>query len=157
RLRGVLDSNHLKAALQKIVQRHEILRCRFPTTEGAPVQVVDAELQLEFPLINLAELPEANRESEAQKKLKETAQQPFNLAQGPLIRSLLVRLSAEEHLLLVVMHHIICDGWSLAVLFRELELTCSALAQNREPQLPELPLQYGDYSWWQRQTVAGNH
>jgi len=155
RLRGHLDHHSLKLALQHVIDRHEILRSRFPTIDGAPAQMVEAENEIDLPILDLIDVSELDREEEARRKLKEASQRPFNLGKGPLIRAEVVVLKAQEHLLLIVMHHIVCDGWSLAVLFRELELAYSALSKSREPHLPELPLQYGDYAWWQQQTIAG--
>src|SRR4051812_4792421 len=153
RLAGPLDIQALERSLQNIVERHEILHTRFPSLEGAPLQLIEAAPVLDLPLVDLVRVPDGERESQAQKRLKQAAQEPFNLASGPLIRALLLRLGPAEHLLLVVMHHIVSDGWSLGVLFRELELSYSAITQQKPAELPELQIQYADYAHWQQQTL----
>src|SRR5712671_3212976 len=122
RLRGPLDVAAVERAIAQIAERHEILRTRFPAVDGTPIQVIDSPHSSSVPLIDLSEHPAEEREARAQAAMKAEAQRPFDLSTGPLLRTLLVRLSAEEHLLLTVMHHIISDGWSSGIFFRELQI-----------------------------------
>jgi amino acid adenylation domain-containing protein len=155
RLTGILDVNALKGALNFIVARHDALRTTFTTTEGTPSQVVAAVVKLDLELIDLSSELEVELETSAQRVLQEEARRPFDLSQGPLIRSILVRLSAHEHILLVTMHHIVTDGWSVGIFQRELSAAYQAFAAGHAPDLPALPIQYPDYSCWQRQSFMG--
>jgi aspartate racemase len=155
RLTGVLDSTALECALNSIVSRHDALRTTFTTLDGTPSQVVAPEVTLALPLIDLSGEAEAEREAAAQRLLQHESRRPFDLSQGPLIRSLLVRLSDEEHILLVTMHHIVTDGWSIGIFQRELSALYQAAFTGEASTLPELPIQYPDYSSWQRRWFAG--
>ena len=154
RLSGNLNVHALERAIQIIIDRHEVLRTRFPAVDGSPIQLIEPTLRIELPLVDLTQLPEAEREQRTRERFKEAAQEAFNLATGPLIRCLLVRKSEQEHALLVVMHHIISDGWSLGLLFRELSLAYQSITRQQPAQLPELRIQYADYAQWQHQTAA---
>ncbi len=153
RLTGSLNVTALEQSLHELVQRHEILRTTFPSVDGLPVQVISKETALTLPLINLEELSPNQREAEAQRQAKQEAQRPFNLAQGPLFRAKLLRLTAREHVLLLNMHHIISDGWSFDVSFRELTALYQAFASNKPSPLPKLPIQYADFALWQREWI----
>src|SRR5688572_26820109 len=117
-LEGDLNVVALERSLNEIVRRHEILRTTFPAESGRPVQVIAASLSLSLSFIDLSHLPDG--ESEARRLAREEAEKPFDLACGPLLRTTLVRLSAECHLLLVTLHHIVADGWSVTLLVQEL-------------------------------------
>jgi hypothetical protein len=119
RLTGALQLSALQQSLNEIIRRHEVLRTRFVTVDGEPVQVIEAELELKLEVIDLSGLSEDQRETEALKLAEATAARGFDLTTGPLLRPTLLRLSAEEHILLLTMHHIISDGWSLGILVRE--------------------------------------
>ncbi|MDH3978563.1 MAG: amino acid adenylation domain-containing protein, partial [Gammaproteobacteria bacterium] len=136
----------LQAAVQHIVQRHEMLRTRFDSVGGKPVQVVMPELSLPVRQASLGDQSAASW----QKHLAELAAQPFDLEQGPLLHLHLLSGAGAEHALLVVIHHMISDGLSNAVLFEELAIVYEALADGREPSLPPLPAQYADFALWQR-------
>ena len=155
RLTGALDADALKKALNSIVARHDALRTRFTTLDGTPSQVVAPELALELPLSDLSTKPESEREAAAHRLLQHEARRPFDLSQGPLIRSLLVRLDEQKHILLVTMHHIVTDGWSVGIFQRELSALYRAVQNGQPAALPELPIQYPDYSSWQRRWFAG--
>ncbi len=155
RLTGSLNVTALEQSLHELIQRHEILRTTFPAVDGLPVQVISQERALTMPLINLEELLPNQREAEAQRQAKQEAQRAFNLAQGPLFRAKLLRLTAQEHVLLLNMHHIISDGWSFDVSFRELTVLYKALASNKPSPLPKLPIQYADFAFWQREWIQG--
>ncbi|MGZ4031267.1 MAG: non-ribosomal peptide synthetase [Tumebacillaceae bacterium] len=154
RLHGPLHVPTLEQSLQAIVARHESLRTTFASQEGTPMQVVHPSLLLELPQTDLSGLAEAEREEQLQKVIaaENTA---FTLGTGPLIRARLVRMSDSEHVLVVNMHHIISDGWSMSVFIRELGAFYEAFAAGREASLPEMPLQYADYSIWQRDWMQG--
>jgi aspartate racemase len=155
RLTGVLDFNALKNALNSIVARHDALRTRFTTLEGTPSQVVTPGLTIELPVSDLSSESETDLEAAAQRLLQHEARRPFDLSQGPLIRSLLVRLDEQEHILLVTMHHIVTDGWSVGIFQRELSALYQAAKNGQPATLPDLPVQYPDYSSWQRRWFAG--
>jgi aspartate racemase len=155
RLTGALDVAALKKTLNHLVERHEALRTTFGTTEGVPMQVVREQLELELPLVDLSELDEAERELESARVLRDETRRPFDLAQGPLIRALLVRLAEDEHILLIAMHHIITDGWSIGIMHREVMDLYEAFSSGRPSPLPELKIQYPDYALWHRQWFQG--
>ncbi|MFY2559116.1 amino acid adenylation domain-containing protein [Corallococcus terminator] len=148
RLRGPLDVDLLQRSLDALTRRHESLRTVFPSTDGSPVQHVLAPTPVTVRQVELQGLAE-------EQLLTEEAERPFDLASGPLMRVTLVRLAHQEHLLLLTLHHIIADGWSLRVLTRELVELYTALRQGRLAVLAELPLQYGDYARWQRHWLQG--
>ncbi|MDP3846050.1 MAG: amino acid adenylation domain-containing protein [Pseudomonas sp.] len=155
RLRGHLDCAALHAAFQALVRRHEALRTSFREQNGEPTQLIHGDLNLPLPVVDLGHLPPAEREAAARHLLIEEATRPFDLSQAPLLRLTLVRLAADEHLLLVVLHHIIADGWSMGVLVSELAQLYRAALEGREAALPDLPIQYADYAVWQRQRLDG--
>src|SRR5829696_8711773 len=158
RLEGPLDAASLEASLNEIVRRHEALRTIFSTHDGEPVQIILSELRLALPLIDLSHLPAAERETAIRQLCEEEASQPFDLSTGPLVRVRLLRLAKlpeEEHVLLLSMHHIISDGWSIGLLIRELATLYEAYAAGTESALKELSLQYGDYARWQRESLQG--
>src|SRR5712691_3579350 len=152
RLTGRLDIAALRQALDCIVARHQALRTTFSLVAGIPRQMIAEQLSLELPLIDLSELPEAEREAEAQRRLKQEAMRPFDLSRGPLVRAVLLRLTPNEHILLVTMHHIVTDGWSVGVFHQELTALYEAVSAGRPSPLGELPIQYADYAQWQRQS-----
>ncbi|MFL6284241.1 MAG: amino acid adenylation domain-containing protein [Pyrinomonadaceae bacterium] len=150
RLEGALDVAALEKSLNKVVRRHEVLRTSFVEVEGEPVQVVAPEARVELPLLDLSTLAPDEREDEARRLVGEEAARPFDLARG-VLRALLLRLSAEEHVLLVTMHHVAGDGWSMGVFVRELTALYEAYSAGEESPLQELPIQYADYATWQRE------
>jgi amino acid adenylation domain-containing protein len=154
RISGVVNVTALSKAVQAIVARQESLRTVFTLAEGEPKQVVLPSLEIDLPVNDLSGLPESEREQEALRMAAEEARKPFNLESGPLVRILLVRLRSDEHTLVLIMHHIITDGWSMNVMFRELAELYDSFAAGREPQLSPLPVQYSDFSQWQRKNVT---
>jgi amino acid adenylation domain-containing protein len=155
RLSGMLQREVLERTLSEIVRRHEILRTHFEEAGGKPVQVISPAAPLPLPVTDLSELDEAGREATAIRLAAEEAATAFDLARGPLIRAKLLRLSEEEHVVLLTMHHIVTDGWSTGVLVREVAALYEAYARGLESPLPELELQYADYAAWQRQWLQG--
>src|SRR5579871_2685752 len=155
RLRGALHVETLRRVLETIVARHEVLRTLFPRLEGDPIQRIAAQAELRLSVFDLSKLPPAIRGPEADRRITEEARVPFSLADGPLIRCLLVRMDAEEHRLVVVMHHIITDGWSQGVFLQELTALYNAFSMDAPSPLPALPIQYADYAVWQREWLRG--
>ncbi|MBK3441399.1 non-ribosomal peptide synthetase [Pseudomonas lactis] len=153
-LRGELDEDALRHSFQQLIKRHEALRTRFYERDGQAFQRVEASADFELPLIDLSDLPHAEREARAQQVREDLARSPFDLEKGPLLRVTLVRLDDEEHQLLVTLHHIIADGWSLNILIDEFSRLYAAAAQGQSLELPPLALQYADYGSWQRQWLA---
>ncbi len=154
RLIGKLDVEALERSLNEIVARHEALRTTFTTIDGQPMQVIAPRLSLTLPVIDLSRFPDDERAAET-RRLREEALRPFNLERGPLFRASLLRVSEEEHLLLLAMHHIVSDGWSLGVLIRELAALYEAFVAGKISSLPELPIQYADFGVWQREWLSG--
>ena len=152
RLRGRLDVSVLAATLSEVVRRHEILRTTFDTIDGRPVQVVAPAQVLPLPFIDLSALP--NAEKEARRLAYQEAIKPFNLTRGPLLRATLLKLDEEDHVVLLTMHHIISDGWSVNVLTREVAALYSAFSNGQTAPLAELPIQYADYAAWQREWLT---
>jgi hypothetical protein len=150
RLRGPLDEAALQRSVNALVERHEILRSRFPSVRGRPVRVVVPAEALDWWHVNLAVLTPASLEVELRRLAATEAARPFDVERGPLIRVGLVRASNADHLLLLSLHHIVSDGWSMGVLTRELSELYSAYATGREPHLSPLRVQYADYASWQR-------
>ena len=155
RVRGTLAGAALEQSLQEIVQRHEVLRTHFMVVEGQPIQVIEAQQKVQLPVISLREIPEEVREDHLQHWLEQEAQRPFSLETGPLLRAQLVEVKEQEHVLLLCMHHIISDGWSMGVLLRELAALYTAYIAGEPSPLPALPVQYADFALWQREWLQG--
>lgn len=155
RLTGPLDAAAFERSLDEIVRRHESLRTIFVAIDGTPLQTVLPPKTALLRLIDLRSLPESEREQEAVRLATEEARAPFDLERGPLLRVRLLQLNAEEHVMLLTLHHIISDGWSLAVLFHELSALYEAFSSGEEAGLAELAVQYGDYATWQRAWLSG--
>ncbi|MFL5386105.1 MAG: condensation domain-containing protein, partial [Longimicrobiaceae bacterium] len=155
RLGGTLDEAALRRALGEVVRRHEALRTVFAEVDGSAVQVIAPFGGFALPVEDLSGLGEADREAAARRRAGEEAARPFDLSAGPLFRAALLRLGSEDHVLLLSMHHIVSDGWSMGVLFREFSVLYAAYREGRESPLPELAVQYADYAVWQREQLAG--
>ncbi|MFL5540686.1 MAG: amino acid adenylation domain-containing protein, partial [Longimicrobiaceae bacterium] len=153
RLRGGLDRVALRRALDAMLARHEALRTTFVEVEGEPVQRIAEESRFHLLEHDLGEHPDAA--AELRRLAAEEVGAPFDLEQGPLIRGRLVRLPEDHHVLLVTMHHIVSDGWSMGVFTRELGALYGAFRRGEPDPLPPLPVQYADYAAWQRKWVAG--
>ncbi len=153
RLRGPLDADALARALNAVVARHASLRTTFAmTADGRAHQVIAPALTLTLGREDLTALPEAEREAAARRRARAEAQRPFDLAAGPLLRASLLHLGADDHALLLTLHHIVADGWSMTVLVRELLAFYQA---GEQAPLPALPLQYADFAGWQRRWLQG--
>jgi amino acid adenylation domain-containing protein len=157
-LKGRLHTEALERSLCEIISRHEILRTRFDIEDGQPVQVVLPWLpgDLErLPIIDLSARPETARKQEALRLADEEAGQVFDLSKGPLFKAKLLRLADEEHILLLTLHHIISDGWSVEVLVKELCLLYEAFTESKPSPLPPLQIQYADFAVWQIEYLQG--
>ena len=155
RLLGPLDVDAYERALREVVRRHEVLRTTIATVEGRPVQIVHAEVPFWGGLVDLSALPVAEREPVARAQAAEDARLPFDLARGPLLRARLIRLDAEQHLLLLTMHHIVSDAWTRGIMSREIRALYEAFRAGEASPLPELTVQYADFAEWQRGWLSG--
>lgn len=149
RLEGTVSIEQLERALERIISRHAVLRTGIVAVDGSPVQLVHPCAPFRIPVIDLSTLPAADADREALRIASSEAQSSFNLGVPPLIRVTLLRLRERVWTLLVTAHHIVCDGWSIGVLARELVEICAAEHVGRPAELPELPVSYGDYAEWQ--------
>jgi hypothetical protein len=154
RLEGDLRLDAFGAAFQHVVDRHEALRTRFE--RDSQVQVVAESWTVSPTLVDLSGLAARARERELGRVKLDVVRRPFDLWSAPPLRVVVVRVGAEEHVLLLVIHHIVCDGWSLGVLAMELSVAYTAWCDGQPPKLPELPVQYGDFSLWQRDRLSGD-
>jgi amino acid adenylation domain-containing protein len=155
RLVGALDVEALTRTLDEVVRRHETLRTRFVERDGRAVQHVEAPRRVELPCLDLSDLPVEQRWQRCKAQLTRQAAEPFDLSAGPPIRARLIRLGEADHVVALVLHHIVSDGWSTGVLVRELAALYSAFSRGEPSPLPELPLQYADYAHWQREWLKG--
>ena len=151
RFRGRLDPALLMRSLNAIIARHEVLRASFPEVDGVVAPKIAPHFALPRQEIDLTALPDETREHRARDLMVEKCREPYDLARGPLLRFLLIRLREDESLGLLMMHHAVSDGWSTKVLFREFVALYQAYASRSEPQLPPLSIQYSDYAAWQRE------
>jgi amino acid adenylation domain-containing protein/non-ribosomal peptide synthase protein (TIGR01720 family) len=156
RLRGPLDAGALRRALTEIVRRHEVLRTSFGFVDGRPLGRVHDPLAVEVPLTRWPALPPAEREDAARREIAAEARRPFDLAAAPLLRTRLFELGEGDHVLSIVMHHIVSDAWTEGVFYRELGRLYEAFVAGRPSPLPELAVQYGDFAAWQRGWLTGD-
>jgi len=155
RMTGRLDVEALQSAINNIVERHEALRTIFPAQDGKPLQRILPALRIELPVIDLGGIQADEQHQQASHVAEQEARRPFDLATGPLMRVTLLRLAEDAHVLLVTMHHIVSDGWSLVVFVKELSEFYRAHQEGTRAALGALPLQYADFSAWQRQRLQG--
>jgi amino acid adenylation domain-containing protein len=151
---GALDVRALEQSLNEVVRRHESLRTTFAPRDGQPVQVISEDLTLSLPECDLSGLEETDRRLRIKDMMIEGMRQPFDLTCGPLLRATLWRLNNETHVLFVVMHHIISDGWSIGVFVREVQALYQAVSLGAPSPLPDLPIQFADYAYWQRHRLS---
>ncbi|WP_217441728.1 non-ribosomal peptide synthetase [Myxococcus sp. CA039A] len=156
RLRGTLHTAALERSFTALLERHESLRTTFLARDGEPIQHIHPAAPFSLPIVELGILPAEEREEHARRLAAEEAQRPFDLARGPVLRAMLVRLAPEEHVLLVTMHHAVSDGWSMGVLIQELAALYEAFATGGDARLPALPIQYADFAAWQRSWLKGD-
>ncbi|MEH1017432.1 amino acid adenylation domain-containing protein [Micromonospora sp. CPCC 206060] len=158
RVRGPLDTRVLRAALTEITARHEIMRTRYDAVDGRAVQVVDQPGPVEVDVVDLTGLPATDRDSRLDEVVDAALHLPIDLRSEAPLRTRLIRCAADDHVLLLVVHHIAFDGWSWGVLARELHTLYGAFAAGRPSPLPPLPVQYADFAAWQRESwLSGPH
>ena len=155
RMRGVLDLAILEKSLNDIVRRHEILRTNFVARDGRAIQVITPTRTLNVPVVDLSAWCDGTAEEELQRRLKEESRRPFDFTTDLLLRALVIRLSPTEHTLMLTMHHIISDGWSIGVIFRELSALYTGYCNGDTAALPELPIQFADFVLWEREHIEG--
>jgi amino acid adenylation domain-containing protein len=160
-LTGSLHVQALRQSLQVLIQRHESLRTTFSTEDEQPVQIIHSSISCDLITVDISSLPASERQGAVQQLARDEAQRAFDLARGPLLRTRLVRMENKEHVLLVTMHHIISDGWSMGVFMRELAVCYNVFVAGQPFPFSDLPIQYADYVFWQRQElrdeVLGRH
>lgn len=156
RLNGQLNQGALAQAFNQIVHRHEALRTTFVKVNGQTMQAITPHVRLPLPVVDLQALPTQEREAIAQQMATQEARHPFDLTTGPVLRVKLLQLAPTDFVLLLTLHHIVADGWSLGVLVRELSTFYTSLSQGQPAGLPELPIQYADFAHWQRQWLQGD-
>ncbi|HYK19257.1 MAG TPA: condensation domain-containing protein, partial [Pyrinomonadaceae bacterium] len=154
-LKGTLNVNALERALSEVVCRHEALRTSFRSVQGQPVPVIAEPQQLKLTLVDISHLPHEQRAQKAHQLAEEDAQTPFDLSCPPLLRAGLLRHDEQEHTLLLTMHHIISDGWSMSILWREVGVLYAAYVNGADSPLDPLAIQYADYAVWQREWLTG--
>lgn len=154
-LTGALDLTVLRRSLCEIVRRHESLRTRFVAVDGAPVQLITDNFAMAMPLVDLSDLTDPLRKQEADRIIEHEAGTPFDLEELPLLRVSLLKLGQQQHILILNMHHIISDGWSMGVLFSEIARLYEAFSSGEDSPLPDLQIQYTDYALWQRSWLKG--
>ena len=150
RLRGPLDETAMAKAFEAIINRHQGLRTIFKKRDGHPVQIIEPPQPFTPEIIDLRHIPESGREAEAQALCNQECHRGFNLAKGPLLRVLLMHLGQNDHVLMLTVHHIVSDGWSMGVIFREFMALYDGYSSGRSPDLPGLQVQYTDFARWQR-------
>ena len=155
RVGGALDVEALERSLNDLVARHEILRTTYTVVDETPVQLIASELKLSVPLTDVSDIHESERDEQVQQLIKSEAREPFSLSTGPLLRMSVLRLKEEDYVLMLTLHHVLADGWSMGVMVRELEILYQAHLNGKTGRLPELPIQYADYAVWQREMMQG--
>lgn len=155
RLKGKLKISPFEQTLSEVMRRHESLRTSFPQLDGRPVPVVRLGTSLTFPVIDLSGLQSHEREDTVRRLANEEGRRPFDLCNGPILRSKLVRAGEEDHIVSLTMHHIVSDAWSRSILIRELATLYQTFSEGGPSNLPELPFQYSDFALWQRDWLAG--
>lgn len=155
RLRGSLDVAALEQSINEIVRRHEVLRTTFPVVDGHSTQFIVPSLQIALSVVDLTQISLRERDAAARQQANAEAHRPFTLAQGPLLRVMLLRVKDDDHILIVTFHHSVTDGWSQEVFYRELATLYQAFRNGQPSPLPELSIQYADYAVWQREWLQG--
>jgi amino acid adenylation domain-containing protein/non-ribosomal peptide synthase protein (TIGR01720 family)/FkbM family methyltransferase len=155
RISGQFNVSIIERTLSEIARRHESLRTTFSEVDGQPAQIIAPAQPLVLPVIDLSRLSAGETAAQVKRLMKEETEQPFDLQRGPLMRVRLVKMSASEHVLLLTMHHIISDGWSMGILVKEVAALYQAYLSGNDSALDELPVQYADYAVWQRQWLEG--
>jgi amino acid adenylation domain-containing protein len=155
RFTGALNLAALEQSFNEVVRRHEVLRARFRASDGSPVQIIAPSLHVPLPIIDLSGLPAERREAEIERLSRLEAQRGFDLSHDVLLRTKVLRVSVDEHVVLVTMHHIVSDGWSIGVLVKEVGALYEAYAKGSAMTLKPLAVQYADYAHWEREWLQG--
>jgi amino acid adenylation domain-containing protein len=155
-LNGILDQGAMERAFLQLLQRHEALRTVIREVEGEPRQIVQSIERFVIPVEDLTSLPTGERQQSLQEKVERETRAPFDLANGPMVRAKLFKLDDNQHALVVVIHHIVTDGWSMGIFVREMAALYAAERMGVNATLPPLPVQYGDFSEWQRNWLQGD-
>ena len=156
RLVGELDQSALQKTLNTIIDRHESLRTHFVNKNGQYLQLIEQSLAMPLTYFSLTDYEKNERDEKLKELVRQERKRPFDLDTGPVIRATLIKLSENEHALLITIHHIVCDGWSLSILFNELSRLYSAYSTGTDIEIPPLKIQYADYAVWQRQLLSGD-
>jgi amino acid adenylation domain-containing protein len=154
-IEGDLIVAALRETINRIVARHEVLRGSFDLVDGEPRQLISPERQIDLPVTNLETLSESDREKETARLVAAEAQRPFDLSRDPLLRVSLIKLGEKDHVLLLTMHHVVSDGWSMGILVKEMAAIYQSIVGQRPVDLPKLPIQYSDFARWQRESLQG--
>jgi len=154
RLHGKINIKELQHALDIIIARHETLRTCFVTEDDLPIQIIHNDIKVKIDIRDIEET--SNAEDNLKQIAKTEAETPFDLTQAPLVRAILVRLAENQHVLLLTLHHIISDGWSMGVLMKEMALVYNDLLEGHDGSLPPLPIQYSDFALWQKENLTGD-
>ena len=152
---GTVPAALWRRAFNEIIRRHAVLRTTFAVSDGLPVQQVSPRLEIDLPVDDLRAYPQASREAAYREIANAETTAPFDLSRGPLVRLRLVRVTEDDSRLLLTLHHIVADGWSLGILKRELDVLCAAFARGEPSPLPELPIQYAEFAEWQCERLQG--
>lgn len=155
RLNGTLNVQALEQTISEVIRRHEALRTAFPAVDNRPVQVVLPFTSIKLLILDLSHLAEEEREAEARRLVGIEFRRPFDLNSGPLVRATLLKVREQEHMALFTMHHIVCDGWSMSIIMREVAELYRAFVQGEQSSIPDLEFQYADYADWERQQMQG--
>ncbi|HZM98011.1 MAG TPA: condensation domain-containing protein, partial [Pyrinomonadaceae bacterium] len=155
RLKGALDVEALEKSIGEVIRRHEILRTRFSEVDGRATQIIDTPAPIKLTVVELSELDADQRETEASRIVTEDARRPFDLAHGLAMRTFLLRLGEEDHVILLNVHHIASDAWSTGIFIQEIASLYEIFRRGQESPLPPLPIQYADYAYWQRNYLQG--
>jgi amino acid adenylation domain-containing protein len=155
RVTGPIDVAVLEQCFNEVIRRHEALRTRFVVEKGKPRQVIEPSVRLQMAVLDLSALPEHEHEEQVQQNAAIEVRRPFDLARGPLLRVALIRLAEQDNVIVLTMHHIVSDGWSMGVLFAELVRLYDAFSRGEPSPLPELRVQYADFASWQREWLTG--
>jgi len=156
RLKGSINIDALRQSINQVVERHEVLRTRYLSDAGKAKLVIEEQLRIPLPVIDLSKLQEENQYNEALRLARREARKPFNLAVDAMLRTFLIKLGENDHILVLTMHHIASDGWSIGVLIREVTTLYNAYVSHTPPEIKDLPIQYLDYAAWQREWLEGD-
>jgi amino acid adenylation domain-containing protein len=155
RITGPLNVAAIEQSINEVSRRHEALRTTCSTVDGEPLQVIAPDASFTLPVVDLRDLPNPGREDKARELATREARKPFDLGRGPLFRATLLWLGEKDYVLLLTTHHFVADGWSMGVLYREISALYETFSTGRPSPFPELPIQYADFGYWQRQLVQG--